>query len=97
MYQAQGLAIAAWRPQVTFDDPNPLPSGTDCVNDHDVRPPHGLVICGPGVHAQPVPRVGYSTASAAQAVRIATRQRKEIECLLVVTSPACSVVKRGEA
>ena len=35
-YQAQGLAIGDWRAQVTFDDPNPLRSGTDRVNDHDV-------------------------------------------------------------
>ncbi len=40
-----------------------------------------------------VPRVGYSTASAAPAARIATRQRKKIECLLVLASAADSVVK----
>src|SRR5690348_7024303 len=32
--------IGSWRAQVTFDDPNPMPSGTDFVNDHDV-PRHG--------------------------------------------------------
>src|SRR5437868_7537844 len=34
VYQAQGLAVGDWRAQVTFDDPNPPPSGTDCVSDH---------------------------------------------------------------
>jgi len=41
-YQAQGLTIGSWRAQVTFDDPNPLPSGTDFVNDHDVLAPRQL-------------------------------------------------------
>jgi catechol 2,3-dioxygenase-like lactoylglutathione lyase family enzyme len=35
------------------------------VTGTSFAPPHGLVICSPGVRAQLVPRVGYGTASAA--------------------------------
>jgi hypothetical protein len=66
----------------------------DVVAGTSFAPPHGLVICGPGARAQPVPRVGYSTAPAAPAARIATRQPKENEYLLVLASAADSVVKR---
>jgi hypothetical protein len=58
-------------------------------------PPHGLASCGPGVRAQLVPRVGIAQSLPPPAARIAMRQGKEIECLLVVTSAADSVVKRG--
>src|SRR5690242_11666359 len=54
-YQAQGLAIGDWRAQVTFDDPNPLPSGTDCVNDHDVLAPPAGTSRGRRLLGQAVP------------------------------------------
>jgi hypothetical protein len=37
----------------------------DVVAGTSSAPAHGLIICGPAVRAQLVPRVGYGTASAA--------------------------------
>ena len=57
-------------------------------------PPHGPVICGSGVRAQLVPRMGYRTTTAAARGPDRRAQPKEIECLLVLASAANSVVKR---
>ena len=66
----------------------------DVVTGTSFAPPHGLVISSPGMRAQLVPLVACSEPLPPPAVRIATRQPKEIECLLVLASAANSVVKR---
>lgn len=35
-YEPEGLTLGGQRAQVTFNDPDPLPSGPDCFGDHDV-------------------------------------------------------------
>ena len=51
--------------QVRRESLTPPAYEADVMAGTSFAPPHGLVICGPGVRAQLVPRVGYSTASAA--------------------------------
>ena len=54
-------------------------------------PPHGLVICGLGCVPSWCPGWHIEQPLPPPAVRTATRQPKEIECLLVLASAAGSV------
>jgi hypothetical protein len=67
----------------------------DVVTGTSFASPHGLVICSPGCAPSWCLGWGIAQPLPPPAVRIATRKRKEIEYLLVVTSAADSVVKRG--
>src|SRR5450755_3508806 len=64
---ARGAGLCSYRGmrQVRRESLTPPAYEADVMAGTSFAPPHGLVICGPGVRAQLVPRVGYSTASAA--------------------------------